>query len=213
LRFITRPNVVLFDQFRDPEELEGVRGLVGKGGEAAVAAVGGFGGVGRRRVEVLAEIGFGGFGGFVVGRRLFVFNEDWLCFVEKRVGSEALLAHGEELFEGAVVGAREAGFVAGELGEGVLAAGEGEGEGGVDGFVGVGLGEIGDADVEEAGFDADAAFEADFERGQLFDEGGFVLGCGVPGVEEGLEGGGEQGAVFAEGGDVLGAGLFMSILV
>ena len=87
---------------------------------------------------------------------------------------EAGFADGEELFEGAVVGAGKGSFVARELGECRGAVAEGFGQGGVDGFVGVCGGHFADFVIEESGFDADAAVEAELERGEFLDERGFV---------------------------------------
>ena len=75
---------------------------------------------------------------------------------------------------------------------------------GVDAFGRGGGGEFGDLEVEESGFEAGAAVEAEVEGGEGVDEGEFEGVAGVEGVREGVGDGGEGVVGFAEGGEVAG---------
>jgi len=105
---------------------------------------------------------------------------------------------------GALEGAGEVGFVAGEDGEVAGLVHEGAGDVGVDAFGRGGGGEFGDLEVEESGFEAGAAVEAEVEGGEGVDEGEFEGVAGVEGVGEGVGDGGEGVVGFAEGGEVAG---------
>ena len=185
------------------------------GDESTEAAVGGVG-FADGGIEFEAAVGLGGFAGFGGGWNLIICNKKWLCFVVGEIGFgsigwgeglivegfEAVFAGGEELFEGAVVGAGEGGFVAGAVHEPGFVGDEGLGERVADGLVGVVGGDVGHFGVEEAGFHAGAAGEAEVEGGEVFNEAGLVGGAGVPGALEVADGLGEEVVVFSEDGEV-----------
>jgi len=113
----------------------------------------------------------------------------------RRVGAPAGGLDALELVEGAVEGALDAGFVAAE---GVEDAGGGTGVPAEDVGEFVFLGEVvvvgfevrlvvGEAEIEEAGFDSAAAGEAPLGHDGLVDEGGFEGAGGLEVIEEGVE--------------------------
>jgi len=104
-------------------------------------------------------------------------------FRKGRRGAEAL-----EFVEGAVEGALDAGFVAGEGFNGAGAGGV-VGEGACKGIKGRGVfvaGELRHADGEQAGFEGAHAAEAPGGHGHLLDEQGFGGAGGLMFVEKGV---------------------------
>ena len=79
-------------------------------------------------------------------------------------GAEAL-----EFVEGAVERSLNAGFVTGKTFDVAVVVGEGAGEG-VERGIGVVVAELGDADIEQAGFKSAEAAEAPGGHGHLLDE-------------------------------------------
>jgi hypothetical protein len=118
-------------------------------------------------------------------------------------GLEAL-----ELVEGTVEGALDAGFVAAEGGDGLGVSPEDVGEAAAWGELGVLLLDVllvvGEAEIEEAGFEAAAAVEAPLGHDDLVDEGGFEGAGGLEVVEEGVAEFVESIFVFVEDGGVFG---------
>lgn len=147
---------------------------------------------------------------------LIIINGDWVRFVRDGRGNELgarlrrgfgagielFLAEGEELFESAIIGAREVGLVTGEVVEVGVTIGEGAGHGAIDFFLSCVWSDIGHVEVDEAGFHAGATVETDLEAGHAFDEGGFGGRGRVKGFEERFKDGREGVEVFTPRGDV-----------